>query len=166
MSKKIVFCDKKDEKGGSVVWYTAKEKEKAYKCFCRVIEKRDITLMDKNLYHALYQYMSFIAHYNIHGFKDEYLGNGFLRFVKHFLNPPFYGLASTGTEDLGAAMQDVVRKHVDKIFYEFENQHIKKEIELMKRLAEKHGYTVIPISENTIDLNTNVNEEGQITLAI
>ena len=42
------------------------------KKFRKVIESRDMTLMDKELYQFLNLYCGFIAHYNIHGFRDTY----------------------------------------------------------------------------------------------
>ncbi len=40
--------------------------------------------MDKNLYEHLIQHCGFIAHYSIHGFKAEYSGRNFRRFVGRF----------------------------------------------------------------------------------
>lgn len=40
--------------------------------FRQVIEKRDMSLMDKELYQFLNLYCGFIAHYNICGFRETY----------------------------------------------------------------------------------------------
>ena len=54
--------------------------------FRRVIEERDITLMNKQLYQFVTLYCGFIAHYNINGFKatfsepKEFAG----LFIRHF----------------------------------------------------------------------------------
>jgi len=40
--------------------------------FRQVIEKRDMNLMDKELYEFLNLYCGFIAHYNIYGFREIY----------------------------------------------------------------------------------------------
>jgi hypothetical protein len=40
--------------------------------FRKVIEARDISLMNKELYQFLNLYCGFIAHYNINGFKATY----------------------------------------------------------------------------------------------
>lgn len=40
--------------------------------FRKVIETRDMSLMNKELYQFLNLYCGFIAHYNIHGFRETY----------------------------------------------------------------------------------------------
>ena len=40
--------------------------------FRKVIESRDMSLMDKELYQFLNLYCGFIAHYNIYGFREAY----------------------------------------------------------------------------------------------
>ncbi len=40
--------------------------------FRKVIESRDMNLMDKELYQFLNLYCGFIAHYNIYGFRETY----------------------------------------------------------------------------------------------
>lgn len=78
---------------------SAKEKERVYKCFKRVIENRDITLIDKRLYQHLYLHCGFIAHYDIHGFRAAYSDRGFLEFIDHFLNPSFNLLGPTALDE-------------------------------------------------------------------
>ncbi len=54
--------------------------------FRRVIEARDISLMNRELYQFLNLYCGFIAHYNINGFKAVYSPpNEFAEvFIRHF----------------------------------------------------------------------------------
>ena len=54
--------------------------------FRRVIEARDMSLMNKELYQFLNLYCGFIAHYNIHGFRETYAApRGFADvFIRHF----------------------------------------------------------------------------------
>ena len=54
--------------------------------FKRVIEKRDITLMKKELYMFLNLHCGFIAHYNIDGFKAAYSDSRNFEgvFIRHF----------------------------------------------------------------------------------
>ena len=44
--------------------------------FRKVIENRDMSLMDKELYQFLNLYCGFIAHYNIYGFRETYAPRG------------------------------------------------------------------------------------------
>jgi len=54
--------------------------------FKKVIEQRDLSLMNKELYQFLNLYCGFIAHYNIHGFRNVYSQpNDFADvFIRHF----------------------------------------------------------------------------------
>lgn len=54
--------------------------------FRRVIESRDMGHMDKELYQFLNLHCGFIAHYNIHGFRETYASPGDFAgvFIRHF----------------------------------------------------------------------------------
>ena len=54
--------------------------------FRKVIEARDMALMNKELYQFLNLYCGFIAHYNIHGFQETYASPGEFAgvFIRHF----------------------------------------------------------------------------------
>jgi hypothetical protein len=54
--------------------------------FRKVIENRDMTLMDNQLYQFLNLYCGFIAHYNIHGFRGTYTAPRDFAdvFIRHF----------------------------------------------------------------------------------
>jgi hypothetical protein len=54
--------------------------------FRRVIEGRDMSIMNKELYQFLNLYCGFIAHYNIHGFQETYASPGEFAdvFIRHF----------------------------------------------------------------------------------
>ena len=56
------------------------------KNFQKVIENRDINIMNKELYEFLNLCCGFIAHYNINGFKDTYKSPGDFAevFIRHF----------------------------------------------------------------------------------
>jgi hypothetical protein len=63
------------------------------KNFKEVIEKKDIEMMNKELYNFLNLYCGFIAHYDINGFKATYQApRDFAEvFIKHFdRNHPYY----------------------------------------------------------------------------
>ena len=54
--------------------------------FRKVIENRDMTLMDNQLYQFLNLYCGFIAHYDIHGFRGAYTAPREFAdvFIRHF----------------------------------------------------------------------------------
>lgn len=57
------------------------------KKFKRCVDQRTIEKMDKKLYHFFMYECTFIAHYSIHGFRDEYSGTDFLRWFEVFAKP-------------------------------------------------------------------------------
>ena len=54
--------------------------------FRQVIEKRNMSLMDKELYQFLNLYCGFIAHYNLYGFRETYAAPRDFAdvFIRHF----------------------------------------------------------------------------------
>lgn len=106
---------------------SAKEKEMAFKNFRKVIDKRDINLMNRRLYKHLHLHCYFIGQFNINGFKKEFSGSGFRRFVEHFdanaeinslgyMNT--YWMSTPGYEDINAAMVEFVTRKAPKIYQE------------------------------------------------
>ncbi|MCA1064820.1 hypothetical protein QTG56_24760 (plasmid) [Rossellomorea sp. AcN35-11] len=150
-----------------------KEHEKLLQKFKRCIDERDLRAMDNNLYTYLNNYCSFIAHYNISGFKQYYQDEKFLIFVDHFINPPF-GLPLTYTSGIpeqdevntiNQEMINYVTKHLKQIKFEFENKEYSRKIKLLKQLAEEVGYEVKPKGTlDVMDLDTIINEDGQLAL--
>lgn len=63
---------------------SAKEKERAWKNFKKIVDTRDISLLKKTLYEHCHLHYSFIAHYDRHGFIAEYSGQDFRRFIQNF----------------------------------------------------------------------------------
>ena len=99
-----------------VEFMTAKEKEQVLKNWKRFLtnglKKEHFT---KRLYNHLHLHCGFIAHYNIHGFYDEYFlsGQATERFFKHLIN---YRIIYEGDYgDLNKAMLEVYYQHKDKI---------------------------------------------------
>lgn len=117
--------------------------------------------MDKNLYQHLH--CRFIAHYSIHGFKEVYNGYGFLDFIVHFRRDPWIK-GHADYHDINGAMIQVVLEHEKAICFEYDNKHIQDELQVMKRLASKHGYNVISLLEDTLNENTTIGEDGQLSL--
>ena len=120
---------------------TAVQKLKTYRKFKTVIEKRDISLMDRNLYQHLNLRCGFIAHYDMDGFKRVYSSHGFLDFCDHFMrgNHIYYGEYS----DVNKAIKLLVVMHIDNIRQEFQDKVLQDELKLLHTLAEKHGVKVI-----------------------
>jgi len=146
---------------------TALQKEKAFKRFVKVIEKRDINLIDKNLYNHLHLHCGFIAHYSIHGFKAEYESvNDFTRFAEHFVTYPWIvGCGDRSYDDINTEMVETVKKHYHQILFEQQNHQKSVEITILKELAHKHGFDVDQLNKESEDFLL-FDESGQGKLAI
>lgn len=127
---------------------SAKQKSTSWNNFKRIIDSRDISKLQKTLYEHLICHCGFIAHYNIHGFKDEYSGYDFKRFIEHFdrnnkyNQPPYVNLVwlyDKDYADINGLMVDYVTSRAPMIYQELENKRNNAELELMYKLAEKHG---------------------------
>ncbi len=130
----------------TVQFLTAVQKFKAYKKFKSVIKKRDINLMDKNLYQHLNLHCGYIAHYDINGFRATYEDpHDFLRFcnyfIKHNSKNAMWGVMAE-YRDINYAMSEIVEQHIDGIRQEVEGYQNKQELDLLHRLAEKHGFRI------------------------
>lgn len=133
-----------------VKFMSAKQKENAWKNFKKIIDKRDISLLKKPLYEHLHVHCGFIAHYNIHGFREEYSGQNFRRFIEHFdknhyyNQPPYLNFLWVGERDyadINTQIADYVTAQAQQIYGELDEAQKDVEVELMYTLAEKHGLT-------------------------
>lgn len=127
-------------------FWSAKQMEKAYKCFARVLKHRDINKMDKNLYEFLHLHCGFIAHYSIRGFKSVYSGQNFRDFVEHFdkRSPNFCNII-IWTADYADVIKDMVElatSMAPQIYAELDADKKAKEIAYCKAIAAKYGLRV------------------------
>lgn len=137
-----------------------KEQSKIFSAFVKCIDNRSLESMKHPLYEHLHLRCGFIAHYNIHRFKEVYSGKGFLEFIKHFKTYPL--LSYPGSEILNQKMKDYVLEHAEQIEFEFSMEQKEKELKIMYTIANKYGYQVIetPCSEKVYKSETN----GQMIL--
>lgn len=139
--KDYQLSDFRDER-----YMSAQQKYKAYKKFKSVIEKRDINLMDKNLYEHLHLHCGYIAHYDINGFKATYSEpKDFLEFCENFLILNTDRISWRSMEeyaDVQRAMIEVLEQHIDQIRKEVENHETEQELKLLRLLAAKHGVKI------------------------
>lgn len=134
-------------------YMSASQKERAWKRFKKVIDTMDTKYIDKNLYEQLHLRMDFIAHYNIHGFRETYSGDDFRHFINRVAN---VSLWDNDMQDINKKMKDYARANYQKVMDQLNKAQAKKEIELLTVLAAKHGATLIyPDSES-----------GQLTIAL
>lgn len=124
-------------------WMSAIQKQKVYKNFRVVIDKRDISYMSKNLYDHLMMHLNYIAHYNIFGFKSYYEGfNGFFCFCDEFMRMPIYTLNNADYKDVNIPMYDYLQERYGQIMSETAELKKLADIKLLKELANKHNITI------------------------
>lgn len=127
---------------------SASQKSGAFNCFARVLKARDINKMDKNLYNHLHLHCGFIAHYDIFGFKAEYSGQDFRRFVAHFDRRSLlfggwnHWVNMEGHADVNNDMVNLATSLAPQIYAELDQLKNSAEIKLCKALAEKHGLKI------------------------
>jgi len=103
--------------------------------------------MDKNLYEHLILHCGFIAHYSIHGFKAEYSGRDFRRFVERFdrnsrIFASWNHWVSGEYADVNNDMVDLATAMAPQIYAELDAAEKAAEIQLCKAIAAKHGLKV------------------------
>lgn len=126
-----------------VEFMTAKQKDNAYKCFKKVIDNRNISYMDKNLYTHLHVHCSFIAHYDIHGFKATYSGyDGFTRFVNHFMKLEYYVTDYPDYRDVNLAIVKYVKENYNEVIKEMKEQEKEADLAILKAISQKYNIKV------------------------
>ncbi|CAG7651473.1 hypothetical protein ACFQI7_28180 [Paenibacillus allorhizosphaerae] len=122
--------------------FTAKQKGKIYKKFMKVVKARDSMMIDKSLYEFLHVYSGFIAHYNLHGFRDYYRHlKGIIEMLEELLLHHFEWGAGSYT-DIGNALKEIAREALPGIRIEEEAKIKQRELATLQALAAKHGYRV------------------------
>lgn len=137
------------------------DKNKVLKGFKRVIDDRSLESMNKTLYEFFHLYCGFIAHYNIHGFKDYYSGRGFLEFLNNFTHPSYY-LTNGKYGEWIQGMIDYAKMHEKQIRFEFDNALMNKKLNTLRHLAEELGYEITSKQSEATPLS--VDESGQFSL--
>lgn len=133
-------------------YITGLAQEKLLKEFKKVILTRDSSKIGKALYNFLHCNTGFIAHYNIHGFRETYSGLDFRDFVEHFdllhaNRYPWLMGRNSDYYELIKDMANVVTNQASIIYFELSDKQRTKEIALAKMLLIKHGVTVPVVEE-------------------
>lgn len=63
---------------------SAEQQQKVLNNFKKVINKQNAELINKDLYYHLNLNCNFIAHFNLHGFREAYSGENFHDFINYF----------------------------------------------------------------------------------
>jgi len=125
---------------------TACQKQRVFDRFKKVIDSRDIDLMNKSLYEHLHLHCGFIAHYDIHGFKAAYSGQDFRFFIQNFDRNHETCLRCwhSDYDDIIPLMIDYVTAHAKHIYQEIDTENRNQELVLLKTLADKHAFRLVP----------------------
>lgn len=73
-----------DRGGIRVFQMNEEQQQKVLRNFKKVIDKRNTEFINKELYYHLNLNCNFIAHFNLHGFREAYSGENFDEFVEKF----------------------------------------------------------------------------------
>ncbi|MHB1685408.1 MAG: DUF6573 family protein [Bacilli bacterium] len=150
---------------------TGKDKQAVQRNFASCLEQRSLEKMDKRAYNFYHLRCGFIAHYNIHGFRTEYSGAQFLRFLEHFSerNNLFGVLLQGEYSDLGRALHRLARDQMPQVQQEFANRAYNAKVALLRRLADELGYRIV--AKDALDcadsvVLVGVEAGGQLTLNV
>jgi len=93
--------------------------------FRRVIETRNMSLMNKELYQFLNLYCGFIAHYNIHGFRDTYAAPRDFTdvFIRHFDRNHRYFCGNYNCHDELYQNTGVTKAEIKQEFFRIVDRH-------------------------------------------
>lgn len=121
---------------------TGQQKQRIYKKFLKVVKARDSHLIDKALYDFLHIRSGFIAHYNIHGFREYYENlSGMIDLLEELLRHHYeWGVGSY--TDIGNALKAIAREMLPVVRAEAEEEKRQQELATLQKLATKHGYHV------------------------
>ncbi|PGT83258.1 hypothetical protein [Bacillus sp. AFS040349] len=140
------------------------KKEDMIRQFKRVIDDRSLDSMKNKLYEFFHLNCGFIAHYNIVGFKHEYSGHSFLRFLDQFTTPPYYLSYRDECGEIIREMCKYAKECEKQIRYEFENRTVNQKVNRLRMLAEELGYDIVPKDKGSNALPLSVSDNGQFTL--
>jgi hypothetical protein len=130
---------------------SASEKEKTFSDWTRFLknglQRQDFT---KRLYNHLHLHCGFIAHYNIHGFFEEYFlsGDDSIRFLEHFdraklKNNWWSSLKMTGAySDLNNAMVDAAEKYLPVLYAQATAAQKTRDLNIADALLSRHGLSL------------------------
>lgn len=136
-------------------YITGLAQEKLLKEFKKVILTRDSSKIGKALYNFLHCNIGFIAHYNIHGFRETYSGLDFREFVEHFdlLHANRYPWLLGRNSDYCELIKDMANfttAQASTIYMELSDRQRGAEIKYANMLLIKHGVTVPVESEEVV----------------
>lgn len=119
-----------------------KEELSLLKKFQKCINDRSIQSMDKRLYHFFMYECTFIAHYSIHGFRDEYSGKDFLRWFLTFAEPNWMFFNQNGKfENLKRVCVEYAQQQKNCVIEDFQRRERNQKIRLLQALSAELGIT-------------------------
>lgn len=148
---------------------SAKDKAGIWRNFGACVEDRSLDRMDKRAYTFYRLHCGFIAHFNIHGFRDVYSGADFLRFLRAFVEPAWNGGLSLRRDlaDIGRALRRLAFDALPVVESECACRAHNAKVEQLRRLADELGYRVVPKDEADsapAAVLVGVESSGQLTL--
>lgn len=137
-----------------------------FKKFKRCVDSRSIEKLDTKLYRFFMYECTFIAHYDIHGFRHEYMDQSFLNWFQVFAEPSWMFYSRNGKhESLKKACVDYAQLHQKDVFVHFERIERNHKIQLFHALAKELDMKEPNITATAvIPLPIQEEENGQMAL--
>lgn len=142
-----------------------KDEQSLLKKFKRCVDERSLEKMDKKLYRFFMYECTFIAHYSIHGFRDEYSGKDFLRWFQVFANPDWMFFNSNGNhEELKRACVQYAKEQQTLVYATFERIERNQKVKLLQALQAELFASQPKQDNKPNELLVFENEDGQMSL--
>lgn len=136
--------------------------------FKRCVDTRTIEKMDKKLYSFFMYDCGFIAHYNLHGFRDEYSGQDFIRWFEVFTDPNWMFFNQNGNhENLKRVCVEYAKEHKAAVLSDFERMERNRKLRLLHALSADLGMESTNKKETTPsvpDILLQEDKNGQLVL--
>lgn len=139
---------------------------KLFKKFQRCVKQFSIEKMDKHLYHFFMYECGFIAHYSIHGFRDEYSGKRFLQWFDVFANPNWmFFIPDNEYSNLRKLCVQYAKEQAPKVYEHFDRLERNRKVMLLNSLSKELGMTVVEKENKEYAASFYTEEEnGQLSL--
>jgi len=130
------------------------------KNFRRIIETRDLSLMHKELYDFLIQYCGFIAHYNIHGFRDTYADPKEFAdiFIRHFDRDHCYFNSGYACHNVPYKDTGYTKNEIKEKFFQIVDLHKDAIAEWAHDVAKTRRYASLQVLKKEFDQEENLSK--------
>ena len=138
------------------------------KNFRRVIETRDLSLMHKELYNFLIFNCGFIAHYNIHGFRDTYADPKEFAdiFIRHFDRDHCYFNSGYACHNVPYKDTGYTKNEIKEEFFRIVDSHKDSISKWVDDFERKRRYAAFQVLNKEIEQEKNLSESYRESVGV